>query len=154
MRPTLPRFEPMLVAACVAAVALIGNRVAAQERPTRTEIWDLTLGTAATALPDAFADYACGTNGGPPSVPLKGFGYFKRCRPEASGLREVYLRYDDELEYWAKANDLPMEVEKYSGTKAYGYPVVASALFADDGTLAALRIVSDARDASRSREDA
>lgn len=133
---------------------MMSNRAAAQERPTRTEIWDLTLGTAASALPDAFTDYACGTNGGPPSSPLKGFGDFKRCRPELSGLREVYFRYDDELEYWAKANDLPMEVEKYSGTKAYGYPLVASALFADNGVLTALRIVSDPRDNSRPREDA
>jgi hypothetical protein len=154
MRLTRPHLGWLFVTACVAAVALVGNRAAAQERPTRTEIWDLTLGAAASTLPDAFTDYACGTNGGPPSVPLKGFGDFKRCRPEPSGLREVYFRYDDELEYWAKANDLPMEVEKYSGTKAYGYPVVASALFSDDGILTALRIVSDPRDTSRSREDA
>ena len=133
---------------------MAGNSAAAQERPTRTEIWDLTLGTTADKMPDAFTDYACGTNGGPPSVPLKGFGDFKRCRPEPSGLREVYFRYDDELEYWAKANDLPMEVEKYSGTKAYNYPLVASALFSENGILTTLRIVSDPRDTSRSREDA
>src|SRR5690348_371050 len=88
MRLTLPRFELLLFIACVAAAAAIGNRAAAQERPTRTEIWDLTLGTAVSQLPDAFTDYACGTNGGPPSVPLKSFGDFKRCRPEPSGLRE------------------------------------------------------------------
>ena len=114
---------------------------------------DLTLGSGSKSC-RCFTDYACGTNGGPPSTPLKSFRDFRRCRPEPSGLREVYFRYDDELEYWAKANDLPMEVEKYSGTKAYGFPVVVSALFSDRGTLSGLRIVSDPRDTSRPREDA
>jgi hypothetical protein len=148
------RSELLIVAVCVAGIALTDSRVVAQERPTRTEVWDLSLGSAADGLPDAFTDYACGTNGGPPSTPLKSFTEFRRCRPEATGLREVYFRYDDELEYWAKANDLTTEVEKYSGTKVYGFPVVASALFSDNGVLAGLRIVSDPRDNSRRREDA
>ncbi len=83
------------------------------------------------------------TNGGPPSTPLKSFRDFRRAGRSRAVLREVYFRYDDELEYWARANDLPMEVEKYSGTKTYGFPVVVSALFADSGVLAGLRIVSD-----------
>jgi hypothetical protein len=148
------RFAIMIVMLCCAALLAPGGSVVAQVRPSRAEVWDLALGTAAEALPDAFSDYACGTNGGPPSTPLKNFRDFRRCRPEQSGLREVYFRYDDELEYWAKANDLPMEVEKYSGTKTYGFPVVVSALFADSGVLAGLRIVSDPRDTSRPREDA
>jgi hypothetical protein len=122
--------------------------------PTRSEVWDLKLGTPAAALPTDFDAYACGTNGGPPSVPLSGWGDFRRCRPEASGLREVYFRYDDELEYWAKANELPTEIERYSGTKVYDYPVVLSALFDADGTLRGLRIVSDPRDTTRSRDEA
>ena len=138
----------------VAGGIAANDRAAAQDRPVQTEVWELQLGKTAAELPDAFADYACGTNGGPPSTPLKGFADFMRCRPERSGLREVYFRYDDELEYCAKANDLTMEVEKYSGTKVYGYPIVASALFAGNGTLTALRIVSDPRDTSRRREDA
>jgi hypothetical protein len=151
---TMLRFELLIVAVCVAGIAVANNRAAAQDRPIRTEVWDLSLGAAADGLSDDFTDYACGTNGGPPSTPLKSFTEFRKCRPEPSGLREVYFRYDDELEYWAKANDLTMEVEKYSGTKAYGFPIVASALFADSGVLTGLRIVSDPRDNSRSREDA
>ena len=38
-------------------------------------------------------------------APLAGWGDFRRCRAEPSGLCEVYFRYDDELEYWAKANN-------------------------------------------------
>jgi hypothetical protein len=151
---TMWRFELLIVAVCMAGIVATDNRAVAQDRPTRTEVWDLSLGAAADGLPDAFTGYACGTNGGPPSTPLKGFAEFQRCRAEPSALREVYFRYDDELEYWAKANDLTMEVEKYSGTKVYGFPVVASALFSDSGILTGLRIVSDPRDSSRHREDA
>ena len=122
--------------------------------PTRSEVWDFKLGTPATALPTDSDAYACGTNGGPPSVPLSGWSDFRRCRPEPSGLREVYFRYDDELEYWAKANELPTEIERYSGTRVYDYPVVLSALFDGDGTLRSPRIVSDPRDTTRSRDEA
>ena len=122
--------------------------------PRRAEVWDLKLGTPAAALPSGFAEYACGTNGGPPSLPLSGWSDFHRCRPEPSGLREVYFRYDDELEYWAKANGLPTEIERYSGTKVYDFPVVLSALFDDGGTLAGLRIISDPRDTTQPRDEA
>ena len=135
---------------------LLGGPFAAdaQERPTRAEVWDLKLGLTTDALPEAFAEYACGSNGGPPGVPLAGWRDFRRCRAEPSGLHEVYFRYDDELEYWAKANNFTTEIEQFSGTKVYGFPVVLSALFDARGVLAGLRIVSDPRDTTRRREDA
>jgi hypothetical protein len=133
---------------------MLASYVGAQQRPNRTEIWELAFGAAAEALPDEFSDYACGTNGGPPSRPLTGWRDFRRCRAEPSGLREVYVRYDDELEYWAKANNFTTEIERFSGTKVYGFPVVLSALFNEQGVLSGIRIVSDPRDASRRREDA
>jgi hypothetical protein len=140
------------------SIFLVATAVAQQQPggqlPSRPEIWDLKLGAPAATLPDGFDGFACGTNGGPPSLPLSGWRDFRRCRPEPSGLREVYFRYDDELEYWAKANELPTEIERYSGTKIYDFPVVLSGLFDDSGILAGLRIVSDPRDTTRSREDA
>ncbi len=139
-----------VLAAWLAGVAT----ASAQQRPTRAEIWDLKLGENAEALPDEFIDYACGTNGGPPSVPLTGFTDFRRCRAEPDGLREVYFRYDDELEYWAKANNFATEIQKYSGTKIFDFPVVLSARFDERGVLAGIRIVSDPRDTSRDREEA
>jgi hypothetical protein len=131
-----------------------GASAGAQERPPRLEVWDLTLGARVDQLPDEFVDHACGTNGGPPSLPLDGFGDFRRCRPEPSGLREVYFRYDDELEYWAKANSLEDQMEQYAGTKTYGFPVVVSALIYAQGVLGGIRIVSDPRDTSQNRDDA
>ena len=140
---------------CLLGLVLAGPLTAApQERPTRPEVWDLELGLTIEALPAGFAEYACGSNGGPPGAPLAGWRDFRRCRAEPGGLHEVYFRYDDELEYWAKANNFTTEVEQFSGTKAYGFPVVLSALFDAGGVLVGVRIVSDSRDASRRREEA
>ncbi len=121
----------------------------ADERPRRLEIWDLQLGSPVAQLPDEFVDYACGTNGGPPSRALEGWRDFRRCRPEASGLREVYFRYDDELEYWAKANNLLHQMQQYSGTKTYGFPIVASVLVNPEGIVSGIRIISDPRGEER-----
>jgi hypothetical protein len=149
------RLRPLImVGTIVGAVAAGGVIGRAQERPTRVEIWDLKLGAALDAVPDEFTDYACGTNGGPPSAILSGWRDFRRCRPEPNGLREVYFRYDDELEYWAKANDFATEIKKFSGTKVYDFPVVLSARFDERGILAGIRIVSDPRDTSRDRDEA
>ena len=126
----------------------------ADDRPVRREVWDIKLGTKVTDLPDEYVDYACGTNGGPPSTPLTGWKDFRRCRAEPSGLREVYFRYDDELEYWAKANNLAAQMEQYVGTKTYGFPINVSALIGDDGVVRGIRIVSDPRDPSGDRDEA
>ena len=153
------RLCPLILIGC-AAVVMAGAAGAQQQpndprdKPTRTEVWDLKLGTPADRLPEDFTDYACGTNGGPPSIPLNGWRDFRRCRPDAAGLREVYFRYDDELEYWAKANNFATEIERYSGTKVYDFPVVLSARFDESGVLAGLRVVSDPRDRSRDRDEA
>ena len=101
----------------------------------------LTISTLALAG----ALNACGTNGGPPALPLNGWTEFRRCRAEPSGLREVYFRYDDELEYWAKANDLTAQMEQYAGTKTYGFLIVVSALIDAEGIVRGIRIVSDPR---------
>jgi len=148
--------HPRILAALVLALVMAPLRapVAAQERPPRLEVWDLRLGTPADKLPDEFVDLACGNNGGPPSLPLNVWSEFRRCRAEPSGLREVYFRYDDELEYWAKANNLADQMEQFSGTKTYGYPVVVSALIDAQGLLAGIRIVSDPRDTSQNRDEA
>jgi hypothetical protein len=143
-------------AAFIATFLLLaaGASVGAQERPPRLEVWDLRLGTRVEQLPDEFVDLACGTHGGPPSTPLNGWSDFRRCRAEPSGLREVYFRYDDELEYWAKANSLADQMEQYSGTKTYGFPVVVSGLIDAQGLLGGIRIVSDPRDTSQNRDEA
>jgi hypothetical protein len=150
----MPLRHAFVLAAIASLLSAAGTSVGAQERPPRLEVWDLALGSRAEQLPDEFVDLACGTNGGPPSVPLNGWSEFRRCRPEPSGLREVYFRYDDELEYWAKANNIADQMEQYAGTKTYGFPVVVSALIDAQGLLGGIRVVSDPRDTSQNRDEA
>ena len=61
------------------------QQIWAQDRPTRLSVWDIHIGEAASQIPDGFINYACGTDGGPPSIPLTTFTEFKRCRPDANG---------------------------------------------------------------------
>jgi hypothetical protein len=163
--PTSPRKRgEVRASALTTAAALIGAVLlgipasalaqGADERPIRHEVWDIQLGTKVADLPDDYVDYACGTNGGPPSTPLTGWKDYRRCRPDENGLREVYFRYDDELEYWAKANNLAAQMEQYVGTKTYGFPITVSVLISDDGVVRGIRIVSDPRDPSGDRDEA
>jgi hypothetical protein len=126
-----------------------------EDQPRRADIWSLKLGTPAPALPrDAFIDYACGSNGGPPQQSLAGWADYDKCRGESNGLREVYFRYDDELEYWAKAHRARTLIAQYSGTKVLDFPVIVSALFDAAGTLAGLRIVTDPQADPQERKQA
>ena len=128
----------------MAALALGAGLARAEDQRARADFWSLELGTPASALPhDAFDDYACGSNGGPPQQPLAGWSDYGECPAEPSGLREVYFRYDDELEYRARAHRAQTMIAQYAGTKVFDFPVIVSALFDADGVLAGLRIVSD-----------
>jgi hypothetical protein len=128
--------------------------IAAAERPATGDVWKIELGKPVQAVPtDGFADFACGSNGGPPAQLLTGFVDFTKCTPEANGWREVYFRYDDELEYWAKANNMDSVIPA-TGTKIDGLPVMMSLLVSVDGIVQGLRLFSDPRDTSVSLDDA
>ena len=140
----------------VAALIVLGASTArAEDAPKRADVWSLRLGTPAAALPrDAFVDYACGSNGGPPQQPLSGWSDYGKCPPEADGLYEVYVRYDDELEYWARAHRARTLIAQYAGTKVLDFPVIVSGLFDAGGTLAGLRIVTDPQTSPQERKQA
>jgi hypothetical protein len=140
----------------VAAGLVFGTAAAAAEdAPARADIWSLKLGTPVAALPrDAFVDYACGSNGGAPQLAIAGWSDYKECRPEPNGLREVYFRYDDELEYWARAHRAQTLIAQNAGTKVLDFPVVVSALFDAGGTLAGLRIITDPQASPQERKEA
>jgi hypothetical protein len=139
----MPRRRVASRVACLVGALTLGAAAMAAPgdggKPARLEIWDLKLGTPAAALP---------------STPLASFQDFRRCRPEPSGLREVYFRYDDELEYWARANNLALQTEQYSGTKTYGFPITVSALFDEQAILRGIRVVSDPRGDTQNRDEA
>jgi hypothetical protein len=63
------RHRLMIVCVVTGAILVHVGIAAAQQRPTRSEIWDLKLGTPVAQLPDDFADFACGTGGGPGDAP-------------------------------------------------------------------------------------
>ena len=94
---------------------------------------------------DGFGELACGSNGGPPRQRLDDWKGFATCRAEASGLHEVYARFDDEDEFIGRAIDDPLYAGERTGTRVAGHPIILSVLFDDDGVLRGLRFISDPR---------
>jgi uncharacterized protein YjbI with pentapeptide repeats len=145
--------KPLLALAALGL--LLGLDASAQENLLGeiASFWDLPLGANALELnPALFAEYACGTNGGPPSTMIDGWGDFARCPAEPeTGLHEVQFRYDDEREYWARAHRAAPLIQTYEGTKMFTIPVTVSGLFDDDGFLIGLRAVTDTRVSNEER---
>jgi len=110
-------------------------------------VWDLELGTHAADLPTAqFAEFACGTNGGPPSTQIGTWTDYAQCRAEeGTGWHEVYFQYDDLYEYVALAQRDQQRAALYGATSVYSRPVIATALFDDDGFMRGLRLITDPR---------
>lgn len=137
------------------ATAAAGQNVAKDAGLYAPSIWDVKLGAHARELPvDEFIDFACGTNGGPPAQPLTDWSEFGKCQPQpGTGYREVYFRYDDEPEYWARARSLPTQVALYEYTSVFAIPIIASALFDDAGFVIGLRMVTDPRVPTDIREN-
>ncbi len=135
--------RPAVVAtlALILAGAASGQQRSPKARPT---IWDVQLGTPVDELPEEeFVDPACGTNGGPPGLRLDSFEQFERCRAEASGLREIWFRYDDELEYIARAARDPDAVARNNAMVVLGQPVILSLLVDRSGLVEGFRLFTD-----------
>ena len=113
----------------LAGALILGSASAALAQQPLPRIWDVMPGTPVGELPEEeFVDPACGTNGGPPGLRIASFEDFARCRPEASGLREIWFRYDDELEYIARAARDPDAVARNNAMVVLGQPVILSVL--------------------------
>ncbi len=135
----------IMAATLAALLAVAGGNAALAQQPMPT-IWDVEPGTPVGDLPDdAFVDPACGTNGGPPGLAIASFENFARCRPEPSGLREVWFRYDDELEYIARAARDPDAVARSNAMVVLGQPVILSLLIDRVGLVQGYRIFTDPR---------
>jgi hypothetical protein len=126
-------------------LALFSTSAASAQQPL-PRIWDLQLPTPVGALPrEEFVDPACGTNGGPPGLPIGAFERFERCRAEASGLREIWFRYDDEWEFIARAARDPDAVARNNAMVVLGQPVMLSLLIDRAGLVQGYRIFTDPR---------
>lgn len=126
----------------------------AQEAQLRATIRDLLIGEPISAQPTDFQEFACGTNGGPPSLVIEGFHEFAQCRPEESGLHEVQFRHDDEFHFVALARRNLLQAELYQGTKIGNFPIIASALIDDAGIVRGIRAATDDRVPDRTRRNA
>lgn len=131
----------------LAASALLLTAAMAAAQAPAPKIWDVTFGTPVAALPlDQFVDTACGTNGGPPARVLKGFAEFAQCaRERTTGLHEVWFRYDDEMEYVARARRSDIMIRQYQANSLAGQPIITSLLIDAAGLVQGYRIVNDPR---------
>lgn len=135
-------------AALAFVIVLTAGAAAAQgpEIPVVPTFWDVVPGMHAVELSTDFADLACGTNGGPPSIRIAHWTDFATCPPEeANGLHEVQFREDDEPEFIARAYANEAAIAALEGTQLFIVPVIISALFDDDGFIVGTRAVTDAR---------
>ncbi len=135
------RVRVATVLALILAASGAGAALGQQPLP---RIWDVQPGTAVSELPEEeLVDPACGTNGGPPGLRLESFEQFERCRPETSGLREVWFRYDDELEYIARAARDPDAAARNNAMVVLGQPLILSLLIDRAGLVQGYRIFTD-----------
>jgi hypothetical protein len=129
---------PLLAIGAALAMGLAADPGELHAQAQAPKIWDIKLGIPISALPlSDFVDTACGTNGGPPARVLKSFYEFAQCAVErATGLHEVWFRYDDEMEYVARARRSEIMVRQYQ---------------ANAGLVQGYRVVNDPRADARNR---
>lgn len=137
-----PRFS--LFMAVLLAWAHVATGAQAETMLRRLTLLDLPLGRPASELPTGFKSFACGSDGGPPGTPVAGWSEFRRCPPDAAGLHEVAVEYDDAGERAARAAANPAPAWG-QGTAIDYFPIIASALFDEAGTLQGVRLVTDPR---------
>lgn len=102
-------------------------------RAEENDLRGLRVGMRLDELPAAgYTGFAC--ENGPA---LQGWGDYRRCTPDAAGLRAVRFRYDEDKNFRGHVNDT------YEGTKVGGHPVLLALLLDDAGTVRGLRIETD-----------
>jgi hypothetical protein len=124
--------------------AYVATGAHAETTSRRATLLDLPLGDTASELPTGFKSFACGSDGGPPAMPIAGWSDFARCPRDGEGLHEVAVEYDDAGERAARAAGNPAAAWGL-GTSIDYFPIVASALFDSAGTLQGVRLVTDPR---------
>jgi hypothetical protein len=150
-----PRCPPYVAATVAFAFVAIGFGATASAQQPAPRIWDLQPPTPISDLPEEeFVDPACGTNGGPPGLAIGAFERFERCRPEASGLREIWFRYDDEAEFIARAARDPDAIVRNNAMLVLGQPVTLSLLIDRAGLVQGYRVFTDPHAEEEVRSDA
>ena len=152
------RTRPLAMpAAAVAAFALLAAAGGSDAWAQQTKIWDIPIGAHVSHMPAAeFVDPSCGTNGGPPGLPLDSFNQFVLCPvEEATGFREIWFIYEDTEEYIHLARRTPQALSgQHRATEVLGQPVVVSFLVDGDGRVRGYRVFTDSRAAEELRHEA
>src|SRR5262249_9515162 len=93
--------------------------------------------------------FACGSDGGPPRQKLSGWKDFAKCPAAKAGLHEVYVEFDSagdaESKLFRDTYGETLWIDKFSGTKLAGHPIILSVLFDDSGVARGIRAVTDPR---------
>jgi len=137
----------------LAAVAALFLATPALAQDVPPKIWDVPFGTPIDSLGIDFAEPACGTDGGPPSVTLASFADYAQCPTEADGLREIWFRYDDTLQYLATALRNPVQALRYNFNKVGMQPAILSFLVDASGRIRGYRAHTDPAAEPRLRFD-
>jgi len=137
----------------LAAVAALFLATPALAQDVPPKIWDVPFGTPIDSLGIDFAEPACGTDGGPPSVTLASFAGYAQCPTEADGLREIWFRYDDTLQYLATALRNPVQALRYNFNKVGMQPAILSFLVDASGRIRGYRAHTDPAAEPRLRFD-
>ena len=125
--------------------AALGPAALAQAPP---RIWNVALGSPVESLPAEFIMQACGSNGGPPTIPLDSFAEFAKCPAErATVLHEVWFSYDDIEEYFLRAHRVTDDVvDAARANRLFEQLVIYSVLIDPQGRVQGYRIISDPRE--------
>src|SRR6187455_1418221 len=81
MRKSIRNSTSGVLPALTLAILVAAASRAEAQAPAGPRVWEVPFGTPASEMPIDFRLPACGTHGGPPSIPLKSFAEFSRCRP-------------------------------------------------------------------------
>jgi hypothetical protein len=99
------------------------------------DLRDLHIGMSINAIPaDEYTDLRCA---GKTDQTLASWSDFRKCPPDAMGLRSLGFRFNEGLNPLAQVND------KYQGTRVAGHPVLLTLLIDEGGMIDGLLIDTD-----------
>jgi hypothetical protein len=122
----------LLLAACFVAGLPMATAQSADMR--QSDIRQVRVGLALDEKSAAgLSGFACAAQGAPA---IADWSEYRRCPANASGQREVRFEFQEDKQ-------LVQYADRWEGTKIAGHPVVLTMAVADNGTIDALRIVTD-----------
>ena len=138
------------------AAALVAGPAMAQAPGQAPKIWDIKLGTPDQGPAGRLRRHRLRHQW---RAACAGAQELRRIRPmcpvePTTGLHEVWFRYDDEMEYVARARRSEIMVRQYQANALAGQPIITSLLIDDAGLVEGYRVVNDPRADAETRSNA